>query len=360
MLPAVARGKLSSFNEEAISRFQAALRNGKRTEDTIAGYLAHLRAALQWAADQKLIPAAPKIRKPKRVKKQGRGSKAKGRPIATEEFERMLAKVSQALVELKLRKRKAYQKTRQNAGKKIVAAAEVDVALIEISPAAVESWRHYLRGLWLSGLRLEESMNLYWDRSDRLCVDLTGELPMLSIPGELEKGHKDRMLPITPDFAEFLLTTPAADRRGPVFRPMLATGTARHDQAGRMLSLIGELAGVKVHTHPKTGKVKFASAHDLRRSFGDRWSNMVLPQDLMDLMRHESIETTMRFYVGKNSARTARNVFNAYQKAQRYCFWYCWPGSLDGGGREFRCNLQWRLSFRLFRPGSSGDRATDF
>ena len=37
-----------------------------------------------------------------------------------------------------------------------------------------------------------------------------------------------------------------------------------------------------------------ASAHDLRRSFGFRWSCRVMPTVLGKLMRHESIETTMR------------------------------------------------------------------
>ena len=65
--------------------------------------------------------------------------------------------------------------------------------------------------------------------------------------------------------------------------------------AGRIISGIGEAANVKVHTDPKTGKVKFASAHDFRRSFGERWAPRVMPQVLMELMRHESIETTLKF-----------------------------------------------------------------
>ena len=30
-----------------------------------------------------------------------------------------------------------------------------------------------------------------------------------------------------------------------------------------------------------------------------------MPADLMEIMRHESIETTMKYYVGKNAERTA-------------------------------------------------------
>jgi hypothetical protein len=64
-----------------------------------------------------------------------------------------------------------------------------------------------------------------------------------------------------------------------------------------MVSIIGELARVIVHTHPTTGAVKYASAHDLRRSFGSRWARKVMPAVLQKFMRHESIETTMRYYV---------------------------------------------------------------
>ena len=53
-------------------------------------------------------------------------------------------------------------------------------------------------------------------------------------------------------------------------------------------------------------KVKYASAHDMRRSFGERWASRVMPQVLMELMRHESIDTTLRYYVGRNAQQTQR------------------------------------------------------
>ncbi len=143
-------------------------------------------------------------------------------------------------------------------------------------------------------LRLE----VYWDRPDRLCIDPEGRRPRLLIPAELEKGHRDRVLPITPDFAAYLLATPEAERRGPIFRPLMPSGnhaTARY--AGQVISLIGEKAHVVVHTNAKTGRVKYASAHDLRRSFGTRWAKKVMPAVLQKLMRHDSIQTTMAYYV---------------------------------------------------------------
>lgn len=181
---------------------------------------------------------------------------------------------------------------------------------MEISPAAVASWRHYLTGLWLSGLRLTESLEVYWVRPDRLCIDLDGKRPRLRIPVELEKGHRDRLLPITPDFAEYLLATAEADRRGPIFRPLMPSGNRANAQlAGRMVALIGELARVVVHTDAKTGVVKFASAHDLRRSFGTRWAKRVKTPVLMRLMRHENIATTMAYYVSLECDEIAEELW---------------------------------------------------
>src|SRR5262249_22725409 len=52
---------------------------------TVHGHLAYLRAALRWAADQKLIAAAPKVVMPKLPRK------TKVRKIVAEEFERLVA-----------------------------------------------------------------------------------------------------------------------------------------------------------------------------------------------------------------------------------------------------------------------------
>ena len=88
-----------------------------------------------------------------------------------------------------------------------------------VGEAFKQSWIDYLNGLWWSGLRLAESLELYWDRQDRLCVDLTGKRPMLRIPAALEKGNRDRLLPMAPEFAEWLAEVPFPARHGRVFRP---------------------------------------------------------------------------------------------------------------------------------------------
>jgi integrase len=276
--------KLITLDAEQISRLQRALRDKGLAESTIKGHLAHLKAALNWAKGQKLISEVPVISMPKRAKGSKSKNPMKGRPITGEEFDRMLEKVPEVVEEKR-----------------------------------ATSWRHYLRGLWLSGLRLEESLELYWDRDDKLAVDVSGRRFMLRIPGELEKGNEDRLLPIAPEFEEFLAATPEAERTGRVFNPQARRrhGDSLHVfQVSNTVAEIGETAGVKVSTCARTGRIKYASAHDLRRSFGERWAQLVMPQLLMELMRHESIDTTMRYYVGRNAHKTADALWEAVKSRQ--------------------------------------------
>jgi integrase len=275
--------RLSDLTADRLSHFQAKLREGGLAEPSIRTYLAHLVSSLKWAATVGLIPTVPKVQRPKRVKKS---KMMKGRPITGEEFDRLLAKT-------------------------------IDVVGIE----RAESWKYLLRGLWLSGLRISEAVQLYWDRDDRLRAELGTRRPMLIIPGELEKGHKDRLLPMAPEFAQFLIATPEANRKGRIFRPLQRYGKDREytgKAVARVISKIGQSTGIKVHQNVRTGKIKYASAHDLRRSFGERWARKVMPQVLQELMRHESIETTLKYYVGRNAELTADvlwDVFDGDQEA---------------------------------------------
>jgi integrase len=80
--------------------------------------------------------------------------------------------------------------------------------------------------------------------------------------------------------------------------------------------LILKETGVLAHVDAKNpANVKYASAHDLRRAFGERWAAQIMTAQLKELMRHESIETTLRYYVGLNASRTAEACWEAYEKA---------------------------------------------
>jgi hypothetical protein len=45
-----------------------------------------------------------------------------------------------------------------------------------------------------------------------------------------------------------------------------------------------------------------------------------MPQQLMELMRHESIETTLRYDVGRNAKRTAAALWQAHDTASNTTF----------------------------------------
>ena len=286
--------KLGSMNAARLDEFAALLRKEGKSEATIKTYCAHLRGALVWAAKLKWIPAVPEF--PDTIRAPKGNSAMKGRPITGEELWKML-----------------------NATRKVV------------GPAVAKHWRRLLVGLWWGGLRIGEAVALRWDGfSAGLVVDMTGRRPMLRIDATAEKGNRDRLLPLAPEFSRLLSRTPAERRRGKVLSvPHPKTGRQLpDDEVSAIICEIGRRAGVKVHSKmkskldKKTGErkpvetTKFASAHDLRRAFGERWAERVMPPKLMELMRHESISTTLRFYVGKNAERTADAAFAAYEAIQ--------------------------------------------
>jgi integrase len=250
-----------------LSKLVKLLRDGGASETTIATYLRHVGTALRWAADIGLIRAAPKVPRVKPPKKE---KAMRGRPITGEEFDRLV---------------KAVPKVR---------------------PRDAAVWVHYLNGLWLSGLRLEESTIVSWDSDQPFSIDLTGKHPTFRILAEAQKARRDESLPMTPDFAEFILQTPEGQRYGRVFKlPLASNGKLRPEKVGTVVSAIGQKAGVVVN---KT-EGKFASAHDLRRSFGTRWARKVRPAVLQRLMRHKDIATTQKYYVALDTDDIAAEIW---------------------------------------------------
>jgi integrase len=250
--------RLAELTTARLSEFQRLLRNEGMKETTIATHLRQLKAALSWAVRRGYLRTMPTIEMPKRAK--GVSQSMRGRPITGEELDRMLAKVSA------VRKREP--------GK----------------------WQRLLKGLSLSGLRLSEALSLSWEDGTPISVCMAGKYPVLRIQAEAEKAHCDRLLPIAPEFAEFLLATPEAERDGLVFGIYGEGGKPLSTKrASRYISAIGKAANVVTNK----AESKYATAHDLRRSFGTRWARRVTPAILRDLMRHSSIETTMAYYVSQ-------------------------------------------------------------
>jgi integrase len=89
----------------------------------------------------------------------------------------------------------------------------------------------------------------------------------------------------------------------------LQTGaTISTKRISRIVSTIGE----KSHVVVNKAEGKYASAHDLRRSYGTRWANRVKPATLQLLMRHKSIETTLKYYVEQDADEIADELWTSF------------------------------------------------
>ena len=272
--------RLSKVTAAMLSRFASELRKprkitkGERAitrpaarDTTIAHHLRHIKAALRWAESVGMITKAPKVTMPHRAKGQ---TMSRSRAVTTEEYERILA------------------------------------AVPKVRPNDSAAWERFIKGLWLSGLRLSEGTALSWDEGSPFSVDLLGRRPALRIQAAAQKSGRDEVLPVTPDFAAFLLQTPEAERVGPVFPLADQYGMPIAPRnVGVIVSKIGRKA--KVVTNKADGK--FAGCHDLRRAFGTRWARRVMPAILKRLMRHSSVTTTMSYYVDLQAADVADELW---------------------------------------------------
>jgi len=259
-----------------LSKFQAALLAADYPATSVACYLRHLKSALNWGQRTGLLTRAPSIKPPK----TGTRKLWRSRHITEAEFQLLLN----------------------------TAAAEY--------PENAEEWQRFLWLLWLSGLRLSEAHRLSWD-TPPWHVDMdSGPYPKIIIFAEAQKSREDEVLPIPPDFAEWLAKTPKDQRRGPV--AAIRDTRSRRKQLlgskhlGNEISRFGKLAGIK------TAKGKFATAHDLRRSFGHRWALKVRPVTLQRMMRHKSITTTQKYYVTITAEDVAADLYPQLYPQKRF------------------------------------------
>jgi len=102
-----------------------------------------------------------------------------------------------------------------------------------------------------------------------------------------------------------------AARRNAIRRKHQATtvsGRLTPERVGRVIAQIGEEAKIIVRQpNPEIGRrIKYASAHDLRRSCAERLINLgVSAETLMVIMRHKDFGTTRKFYGAKRAAQSA-------------------------------------------------------
>ena len=133
----------------------------------------------------------------------------------------------------------------------------------------------------------------------------------------MQKNDTEESIPLLHWFEVVLLETPPDKRFGWVFNPVslqLKIGRqVRHHRpdaewVGKVISRIGKQAGIVVQeADERTGRpTKYATAHDLRRSCGDRLRNAgVPPLVICRVLRHASWETTRKHYAPGDVQRDA-------------------------------------------------------
>lgn len=254
--------------------YEQALRRSGLSVNSIHTYFKQMRVALNWASERGYL-APQKVKVP-----AGSEDPMKGRAIEDAEFPLMLAAVD------------------------------------EVIPEYAAQWKHYLTGLWLSGLRRAESLILSWDSDAPFCIHRADMFWKFRIRAKAQKNRKGQLCVMTPDFVEWLQKeTPVEARVGLVFNPVGQRGDRMiPNEVGRLISAIGRKAVILTDA----GTDKYATAHDLRRSFGTRWASRVMPADLKELMRHDSIETTMKYYISQETDKLAARLLavTAFEKSR--------------------------------------------
>lgn len=238
---------------------------------TVRGYCQYLRSFLRWCYDQGWLDQPPRrLALPKHKRGDKRG---KGRPLVAEEFDRFLAAIPS-----------------------IVGEKHAD------------SWRFLCEGLWHSSLRLGEAVRLHWTEGP-IQLDLSGKRPMIRFAIEGDKGRRERRLAVTKEFHAML---DGRSRHGFIFRPTLSKGVTRsRDTWSHTIGDFGEKAGIIVDRNDRRGTVKYASAHDLRRSCLDRMRGKLSDLHFRLFARHEDDRTSEQYYLGDHADAVAEAIWES-------------------------------------------------
>ena len=244
--------------------------------------MTNVMAAANWAYDQGWLQEKPRFKILKVSKTRG----MRGRPITEDEFRKLLESVEEV-----------------------------------VGTKAKKDWQTLLKGLWTSGLRLSEILSLGWDDSCQIYpIWKEGQEPVLRLSAQIQKNDTEEEIPLLPWFEELLLQLPQEARSGFVFDPVsLHTKYGKrqghqrssNEWVGKVIAEIGRKSGIIVQSaNEETGApIKYVSAHDLRRSCGQRLLEAgVPPLVISKILRHSSWQTTQEHYVPGNIQNDAKTL----------------------------------------------------
>ena len=255
--------------KQQLLRGEGSKKGHPRKRTTVNSYLRLLQSTLNWA--HKEMGWLPSVVDVPMFKTDDDGGEARGRPVTEAEFQAMVDAVPR---------------------------------VIRYKP---EEYQLLIRGLYFTGLRLDESMHFTFDDPYEIHVKATKGGPAIVLPAKWHKKGKRRTIATIPDLRNLLEAIPTANRTGFVFNPAkrdAMPGRPTTGIVGKAITDIGEEAGIVVNDDGG-----FAGAHSLRRGFAQRMADLgMTPKDLKDIMRHSSIETTLKYYTKVDTAAANERI----------------------------------------------------
>ena len=130
-----------------------------------------------------------------------------------------------------------------------------------------------------------------------------------------QKNGKTKTVPLTPPAVAWLRSIQQTE--GYLCR--LPARDGGHMETTHRLSRIISNAGkaarvlVKADGGPR-GKPKYASAHDLRRTFVTFWLSRLTIAEVRKLSRHSSVETLLRYYTDSSDAALALRLRSVWKE----------------------------------------------
>jgi integrase len=186
-----------------------------------------------------------------------------------------------------------------------------------VRPDDYPNWQRLIKGLLLTGLRIGEAVSLSWDEDAGIWIDMTDIPAIFRFAAMSQKNNQETEVAMLEDAEDFFARTPVEKRTGWVFdlrSRFTCKGNVKRDDASKVLSKIGKVAGVITKGNPR----KYFSAHDCRATFATRLANRgVDPYDVMQLMRHSEIQTTLKYYVRKQAKDVRDRIDRQRIKSER-------------------------------------------
>ena len=224
-----------------------------------------------------------------------------------QELERPL--INPALTRPKKRRGKKakqlQQKKRKSKGRalhpKEVAAMEAAIVECCKDCEKTDGFLRAMSAMRLIGMRLQDAWLFHWIPTEgtHYPVDLNSDKPAIHF-SSVQKSGEDQLIPLTPAAAKWLRTIEAT--RPPnaspwVCRTVGLRGEHRtNSRLGRVIADAGKRANIVVKRFSDT-KIKYASAHDLRRTFAQEMYAYLRDRDNVSGLTRHADPQTLEYYL---------------------------------------------------------------